>query len=281
MVAAGTILEDVIPRVETGASRGREAGRRATACALRACLSSASAEFLRGAVDNPQLGEAEIVLLVRNRRCPPDLLARIAGEPRWLPVRPLQRALVRHPSLPLAVARSVLTRLGWTDLADLAGQSRVVPALRRAAHEGLRARLAELELGERTALARRAGRDLIPALAPGREARVLQSLLSNPNLCEPDAVGFASDPSTPREVLELLSAHHRWSVRPAVRYALVVNRRAPVPAALRLLRTLEPRQLRSVVNNDRVSPLVRIGAERRLAEPTLPASGQASRSRHG
>jgi hypothetical protein len=222
-----------------------------------------------------------MVRRLRDRRLAPDLLARIAAEPRWLRSRRVQRALASHPSLPLAAARNLLPRLGWRDLADLAAQPHASAALRSAAEQRLVACLEELELGARTTLARRAGRGLIPALAAGRQARVLQSLLSNPNLREADAVAFASDPSTPREALELLSAHDRWSARPAVRVALSLNPRTPVQAALRLLRTLEPRQLRSVANDDRVSPLVRIGAERRLAQPTPPASGQAPRSRHG
>jgi hypothetical protein len=59
--------------------------------------------------------------------------------------------------------------------------------------------------------------------------------------------------------------HPDWSVRRAVRVALLRNPRTPVADALHLLAGLAPPDLERMVRDEEVPRIVQIGAGRRLA----------------
>jgi hypothetical protein len=239
-------------------------GRAASLEALRRHLLSAPPPFLEGALDNPALSDSEILLLLRNRRATPALLLSIWRDPRWARSHEVKKFLVLHPRLPLATARSLLPHLFWKQLAEVAGSPRVNPVVGRQAERLLLARIEELSLGEKATLARTASRGVIGALLESVEDRVLRGLLGNPMLREMEAERIASNIEAPGEFLSHLAAHHKWGSMRSVQLALLGNPRTPVPAALRLLRKLAPRDLQRLARDDKVPRIVSVGADRRL-----------------
>ena len=242
---------------------GHEAGRAASAEELRRRLPSAPPSFLEGALENPGLGEEELLLLLRNRQATPALLSRIGGEPRWSRSYEVRRGLVRNPRTPPALAARLARNLFWKDLLDAAEDNRVHATVRRKVEQLLEARVSELSEGERISLARRAGRSIIPRLIESSEDRVLRSLLDNRRLVEFDAVQLASA-VVPAEFLAALADHERWGGNRAVRIALLQNGRTPVPVSLKLLGRLHLRDLRRVAKDGKVPTIVRVGATREL-----------------
>lgn len=215
-------------------------------------------------VEGPTIGPEEVTDLLRDRNAAPDLLARVAGDPRFRGREEVRIGLVRHPRTPYAVARRFLPHLRWTELAELSGRAGTSPVLRRDAERILLARLPELAVGERITLARRASGALVPALRERGESPVLSALLENPRLTERDASLLAADETTPPPVLARLARHPSWGLRPSVRRALLRNRATPAPAALRLVGALGRRELVRIAADDASAPLVRIAARRRI-----------------
>ncbi len=246
-------------------------GRRADRAQLRLWLPTAPAPFLEGAADNPAAGEPEMILLLRNRNASVTLLRKVAKDPRWARSHEISKSLARHPRTPSGLARKLLAQLYWRDLAEIATDVRLPPGLRRQAEGALAARIEELTLGERAALARCASRGMLPSFRSATEGSVLRALLQNRSLTERDVVGIASREEAPGEVLAWLAANPAWGGRRAVRLAIAGNPRTPVSAALRLLLGLPRRDLRKLAGDHRVPRIVRFGAERRLAE--APARG--------
>jgi hypothetical protein len=205
-----------------------------------------------------------MVLLLRNRQATPRLLLKIGRNPGWTRSYEIKKLLVRHPRLPLVLARGLLPHLFWKELAELSSDPRVHPAVRRQAEQLLAIRLEELSLGERVSLARRASRGLIGPLIETGEGPVLRGLLGNNRLVEMEAVRMASCPCKSPDLFRYLAGHPKWSVRRSVRLALLRNPRTPVPVALRLVGELPRRDLRELVRDVKVPKIVRVGADRRL-----------------
>lgn len=240
------------------------AGREASAAELRRRLSGSPADYLFGAARNPNLTVRELVLLLRNRQAPANLLSEIAGDPRWTRYSEIKRGLVQHPRAPLALGRNLLPHLFWKDLSELAAAPQVNPLLRRAAENRLRARVTDMELGEQVALARRAVRGVIDLLCLSDRQPVLAALLDNQRLVELDAVKIASSPRAPATLLADLASHDRWGRRREVRLRLAANSNTPTPVTLRVLHGLPHGDLRRLVGDPTVRKIVRVGAERML-----------------
>jgi hypothetical protein len=243
-------------------------GRTASAEQLRRHLAGAPPAFLEGALQNPDLGQEELVFLLRNRQAPPRLLLAIGRDPRWTRSYEIKKHLVQHPRLPLSAARNLLPHLFWKDLAELSADPRLHPVARRQAERLISTRLEELSLGERVALARRASRGLIGPLIDTREGPVLRGLLGNTRLVEMEAVRMASCACRSADLFRYLAGHPKWSLRRSVRLALLRNPRTPVAVALRLVEKLSPRDLRELAKDVKVPRIVRVGADRRLGRGT-------------
>jgi hypothetical protein len=217
-------------------------------------------------MENPALGEPEILLLLRNRGASPGLLARIGKDRRWAASYPAKKGIVRHPHTPAAIARDLLAHLQWADLAEIAEDTKIAVPVRRHAGSLVRVRLAELAVGERVALARRAGRDLIRELARSRESAVLLALLGNPKLTDADAEAMAGRADAPRAALAGLARHPRWGTLLAVHVGLARNAATPIPVALRLVASLPVEELDAVIGDEAAPTIVRVSAERRRRE---------------
>lgn len=131
-----------------------------------------------------------------------------------------------------------------------------VPGLRR-----------DLTLGERKSLARAAPREVIDRLLRDPEPQVIRLLLRNPRLVERDVVGLVARRPLGVEVArEVLSS--RWSVRYAVRRALVLNPTLADEVALRILGFLNRAHLRQVAVDPALPPIRQRAAREILgAEP--------------
>lgn len=262
---------------KTGRQRtlDERAGRQAPVEELRRHLATAPPAYLTGAARNPALGVGELLLLLRNREAPAPLLQAIARDRAWAGSYRVKRALALHPRTPSVLGRNLVHHLFWKELAEVSVAPHVNPAIRRLAERYLKERLDSMAVGERIALARRAGRGLIGAFCGSEEEPVLQALLGNPFVVEADAVRVASNDGAPSALLAHLAEHPKWGRRRDVSLALARNGRTPIPAALRILHRLGTRELRELCREPGLPEIVRIGAERRLAgQSPSPADGR-------
>ena len=228
-------------------------------------LATAPAAYLEGACGNPALDEEGAALLARNPHATQAQLLRVGRSLRWTRAYEVKRGLVRHPRVPVPLARRFLPHLTWLDLAEVTADTRLPPLLRRHAEEALKVRLVEMAEGEIVALARRASSGVVSELARSGSARVLGALLGNPRVRERDVVRIVTGEEAPAETLRRVAHHPDWGVRRAVRVALLRNPRTPVAEALRLVAGLAASDLERMVRDEEVPRIVQVGAGRRLA----------------
>ncbi len=180
----------------------------------------------------------------------------------------VRAALAAHPRTPRTEALSLVATLFWRDLAHISADSRVHPAIRRAADQDLLRRLSEMAVAEKVDLARSAGRGILLVLRYDPDPRILAAVLDNRFATEPDVIQAAVRAGAPPEVLTLIAGHPRWGLRPSVRSAILRNPSLPTPLALSLLTRASLEDLRGVRDSPASPALLRACAERVLAART-------------
>ena len=174
-------------------------------------------------------------------------------------------AVVLNPRTPLSLAQRLLPQLAWGDLADVARSPRVTGTVRVRAEGILRDRLPEMRLGDRIALARIATPLVLAMLISDPDPKVAQACLLNPRLREEDVVTALKKDTVSAALIEAVQESRRWREGYAVRLALVLQPRTPLPIALAQVSSLTPGDLLRVAESPGLPPLVQMAA-RRVAE---------------
>lgn len=123
-----------------------------------------------------------------------------------------------------------------------------------------------LTLGERKALARTHRREQLLLLIRDPHPMVVAILIENPHVTEDDIVKMAAARPAVPESLAKIAAHPRWSVRHAVKRALVLNPSTPLADAIRISTTLRAPELTEIANDHSLPDLLRQHAAEVLAE---------------
>ncbi len=147
--------------------------------------------------------------------------------------------------------------------------------VRRSPLEDSRLRPADrpLTLGERKAHARTHDRERILLMLRDPHPAVVAILLENPHVTEADVVKIAAARPAVPEALAKLAAHPRWSVRHAVKRALVQNPSTPLADAIRIATTLRPSELAELAVDPALPEPLRVHA----AEVRAAALGRRDR----
>ncbi|HEY7113720.1 MAG TPA: hypothetical protein VIA45_12380 [Thermoanaerobaculia bacterium] len=210
--------------------------------------------------------EGHFLKLLRRADVPPETFEALLADRGARRYHAVRLALAAHPRTPRVAALSLVGTLFWRDLAALSANARVHPEVRRAADLDLLRRLPEMALAERIDLARSVGRGTLVVLRFDPDPRVVAALLDNRFATEPDVVQAAARPGERAPVLEVIAAHPRWSLRPAVRSALLRNAALPISGALALLTRASRQDLEGLCRNPGVPAILKACAERVLAD---------------
>jgi hypothetical protein len=230
--------------------------------ALRAGESRAGAREVVARAQDEQVLAAVLRLAV-----PVAFLEEVASARPWSERPRVLARVVLNPRAPRALSLRLVPALYWRDLADVAATPRVPAAVRSRAESILRDGLPDMRLGDRVTLARLATPALLPALLADGERQVAESSLLNPRLREEDLVtALRKDGVTPA-LVEATAVSSRWAANYAVRLALVLQPRTPLPLALQQISSLVPRDLRRVADETALRPLVRAAAREVLEAP--------------
>jgi hypothetical protein len=180
---------------------------------------------------------------------------------------------VLNPRAPRALAQRLVGVLYWHDLAEVAATARIAAAVRSRAEALLRDGLPDMRLGDRVTLARLATPPLLPLLLADGEAQVVEAALVNPRLREEDLVTALRRLDVGAALVEAAAASSRWNASYAVKLALVLQPKTPLPLALQRISTLVPRDLVRVAGDATLRPLVRAAAREVLDAGAGSASG--------
>ena len=250
-----------------------EEGRTASPEALTLALATAPPPYVEGALSNPALDPAHLLIALKNPSISGPLIVRISRQKAWIKPYEVKAAIVLHPKTPRAVAMNLVTFLWWRDLVRVVDRTVLPPPLRRTAERILSIRLQELAVGEKVTLARIASRGLIPALRGEEDPLIIRALLHNPRLLEEDALAIACAGRTSGPVLRVLAEDARFAPRPAVQKAIARHRETPVAVALHIVQGLSTRDLKDLVRSPRVPGLVKVAAQRLLEARRRPDGG--------
>jgi len=194
------------------------------------------------------------------RALPVRFLEILASTPPWSE-RPLILArVVLNPKAPRGLALRLVSSLYWRDLAEVSNRPTVAGAVRVRAEASLRDLLPDLRLGERITLARIATPLVIASLLADPDPRVLESALLNPRLREEDLITALRRDNVPRALCEVAAASPRWKEHYAVRLALVLQPRTPLPLSLLQLSSLLKSDLVRVARTEGLPPLIQAAA---------------------
>ncbi|MGH9337676.1 MAG: hypothetical protein ACRD21_28325, partial [Vicinamibacteria bacterium] len=224
-------------------------------------------------LDHRDTDEAHLLRLLRKRELPSAVIAAIARHERWNGRHLLRAAIVLHAKSPRTLSLRLLSLLLWRDQLRVATDIRLPVPLRTAAESRLRERLKELELGERISLARSAPKGLLSLLVFDESPRVIEALLHNPRLLEADVLSLLRRSETAKDVLRAVAGSERWTNRPSIRIGVIQHPNTPVHTALSLLSRLGAAEIRKLIREKPLPPVVKLGAERILSGEKTPGKG--------
>ena len=207
----------------------------------------ATADVVKPLLDHPDTDESHLLRLLRKRELSSSVIEALARHDRWGWRHVVRTAVVNHSKTPRTLALRLLSLLFWKEQLRVATNMRLTMALRMAAENRLKERLPELEIGEKTTLARTVPPALVAILASESEARLIRTLLQNPRAREVDVVGIVDRDSTHAAVLRVVAQSERWVSRPPVNLGLLRHPNTPVHVALSLLERISRRDLRKLV----------------------------------
>ena len=225
------------------------------------------ADALRAGESRPRAREVvaaaadeQVLAAALGRAVPVAFLEEVASTRPWSERPRVLARVVLNPRAPRALSLRLVGTLYWRDLADVSATARVPAAVRARAESLLRDGLTDMRLGDRVTLARLATTALLPALLADGERRVAESALLNPRLREEDLVTALRRADVRPSLVESAVASPRWASNYAVRLALVLQPRTPLPLALQQISSLVPRDLRRASEDASLRPLVRAAA---------------------
>jgi hypothetical protein len=215
---------------------------------------------LLDAVRGGELGEGELLEVLRNPFCTVEVAEAVAGARDLLGSTAVRERLSAFRGLPLPRAIDLIATLPWPSLVAVAQSPSSPPMVRRQAEKKLLSLLPRMTLGEKVAIARKVHRPLLRSVTALADVQVLVALLDNPRLTEDDILVILNTIEVPAEFCSTLARHHRWGGYYGIRLALAECPRTPLPVALSALVQLRTVDLEQVARRQRVAEPVRVAA---------------------
>jgi hypothetical protein len=227
-------------------SQDRERALIATGDALTLLLHHPDADVLLALLDNPALDETHLCLLLNRKDLPKEILKEVADRKPLLKNYRVHRALAFHPRTPRLASLRLVRELYLMDLAQLALLPGAPAELKRIAEEQLLARLRQLPLGQKVALARRGPARVAAALLAKGHPQILAVALDNPHLTEAQVLRVLARENLSAEVVLVIAQHRKWSGSYNVRLALVRHPNSTLSSILAYLPELTVSDLRDL-----------------------------------
>lgn len=226
--------------------RAIERAKKATGEELKSLMYHPAGTVITALLDNPATDETLLCLLLARKDLPVEVLEEFASRKALLKSYSVKKALVFHPRTPRLVGLRFLRDLYLMDLVRFSLSPAVSAELKRIAEEYIVARLPQLPLGQRIALARQGPPRVAGALLATGHAQVLSIVLDNPRLTEAQVLKALSREKLPQPVVQAVASHKKWSQVYNVRLALVRNASTPLAVVLNFLPQLTVVDLREL-----------------------------------
>jgi hypothetical protein len=237
-----------IPSHDPKQAQDRKRALMATGEELATLLHHHAADVLIALLDNPAMDETHLCLLLNRKDLPTEVLEEIVRRKALLKNYIVKRALAFHPHTPRLASLHLVRDLYLMDLAQLALLPGTSAELKRMAEEQLVARLPQLPLGQKIALARRGPARVAGALLAEGHPLVLAVVLDNSHLAEAQVLKVLAREKLQPEVVNAIVQHRKWSCTYNVRLALVRHPAATLSSILAYLPELTVSDLRELAS---------------------------------
>ena len=138
------------------------------------------------------------------------------------------------------------------------------------------AQIKSLNVPQRVKCAMKGNREVRAILLRDTNRLIPRMVLLNPRITEDEIIMIAKDRNSDVEILRQVGDNRDWVAHYGIRAALVENAKTPVALALRLLKTLQEREIRILAKSKNVSSAVASQARRMLfrkQQGNRPTSG--------
>jgi hypothetical protein len=231
-------------------------------------LQDPAGEVLRALLKNRRLGEEHLLVLLKRRDLPEDLLKAVSQLRQGEQSHRVKVALAKNPGTPGTLLQSLLPQLYLFELLELCYLPGVTPDQKVAAERAILQRLPTAAMGNKITMARRATTALVDALLKEGDIRLMESCLQNPRLKEVSVLQFLNGPHASAETISAVARHPRWTQRPNVKMALLKNRKTPAVWFTVYLPSLKTPDLHALVASRRLAP-----GQKQLVESELKKRG--------
>lgn len=238
-------------------SQDRERALVAIGDDLTVLLYHPDATVLLAILDNPALDETQLCLLLDRKDLPTEILEEVAHRKGLLKNYRVKRALAFHPRTPRLPSLRLVRDLYLMDLAQLALLPGTPAERKRIAEDQLLARLSQLPIGQKVALARRGPARVAGSLLAEGHAQLLSVVLDNACLTEAQVLKVLSRETLSPEVIRAICQHPKWSCVYNVRLALVRHPGSTLSSVLAYLPELTVSDLRELASPGIVSESLR------------------------
>jgi hypothetical protein len=227
-------------------SEDRQRALIATGEELVALIHHPASAVLRALLDNPALDETQLCLLLDRKDLPSEFLGEVACRKPLLKSYRVKRALAFHTHAPRLAALRLIRELYLMDLVQLTHFPGPPREIKRKAEDQLVARLPQLPLGQKIALARRGPARVAGALLAEGHPQVRAAVLDNAYLTEAQILKVLSREKLSPDVVREIAQHPKWSTMYTVRLALVRHPGSTLSSVLAVLAELTVSDLREL-----------------------------------
>jgi len=232
--------------MESDINRDRQLAASASEEELKPLVYHKSPEVLTILINNRNLTEDLAAVIAGRRNIDSRILETLSHHIRWKDSYKVKLALCKNPKTPQKITSSLLKFLRIFDLADLT-RNNALPVNVRARIEGeISEKLPAMALGIKITLAKRASSNVLMRLIEEGLKEAAAVCLDSPYMTEGDIYKIISLEKTSPQVIRMIAEHPKWSARYSVRWALIINKHAPLVAVVKFLKDIKTADLQEL-----------------------------------
>jgi hypothetical protein len=195
---------------------------------------------------NRHLTEEMAVFIAKRRNASAEALGFLAGDARFRDSYKLKLLLCKNPKTPQRASFSLLKFLRIFDLGDLTRDQAIPITVRQKIELLLAEKIPALPSGVKSALARRSNSTIVLSLMERGDRHVIATCLDSSVVTEAQLCALIHRSTARPVIIRLISEHPKWSVRYAIRYALIRNFHTPMVQVIRFIPDMKTNDLKEL-----------------------------------
>ncbi|MDP1758971.1 MAG: hypothetical protein Q8K77_04160 [Thermodesulfovibrionales bacterium] len=205
-----------------------------------------SSEVIAILINNKTLTEDLAAIIAGRKNIDSGILESLSHHVRWKDSYKVRLALCKNPKTPQKITFSLIKFLRVFDLAGLT-RNNVLPVNVRVRIEGeINEKIPAMALGIKIALAKSASSNVLMKLIEEGLREVVAVCLDSPYMTEGDIYKIISMKKISLHIIRMIAEHPKWSARYQIRWALIINKDAPLACVVKFLEDMKTTDLKEL-----------------------------------